>query len=209
MSAVKDLYDRISEIGDKSMIMWVREVRKRIAKFSKNISPSSPFKDKPTYQKDFRKGRFWITGEPKEATVKMFGTAPNVGRVKGFGAPVNQWHDVKPYRFRYPDHKTFFDRRKRQRYDGAWVTYGRAQSTSGSAGIPIKPTYLNGERVKATRYFGIGGMGYGRTADGEAMPVYYENAFVDWMMDRHDDEIERIIIEAGQDVISAILGGEK
>ena len=208
MNAVTDLYNRISEINGSSINKWVREVKKRLAQFSKNVSTASPFKDKPTYQKDFRKGRFWISGDPKEPTIRMFGVAPNAGRVQGFGAPINQWHDVEPYRFEYPDSKPLFGRNRAQ-YGTGWVTYGKAQVTRSSAGVPIKTPHLNGKPVKAVRYFGINGMGYGRTESGKAMPVYYESAFVDWMMERHNEEIERIIIEAGNDVISDILGGAK
>lgn len=208
MDSISDLYDKISEIGGKSVNRWIREVRKRLLKFSKNISSASPFKDKPTYQKDFRKGRFWISTSTKDSTVKMFGTAPNAGRVKGFGAPVDKWHSTKPYVFKYPEKGTIFGR-SRTPYGRGWVTYGKAQDTSRDAGIPLKTAYYGGSPVKLTRFFGIKGLGYGRTKDGKAVPIYYESAFVDWMMSQHDDEIGRIIMEAGQDVISQSLRGKR
>ena len=194
MSAISDLYDRINGIDDKLIGKWASAVRKEIERFGKSIQPASPFIDKPNLKDDKRRGRFWLRQDLRKGTVTMYGIAPNIGRVKGFGAPVNRWHETKPYRFKY-------GRR--------WVTFHRAQDTSTSPGIETKQPYFGGTPVRPSGYFGIGSgkrkiWGYGRTEDG-ATPIYYEYSYADWLMEKHDDEIDRIIMETGQEILSESL----
>ena len=194
MSAISDLYDRIKIIDDKLIGKWATAVRKEIKRFGDAVQPASPFIDKPNLKDDKRRGRFWLRQDLRKGTVTMYGIAPNIGRVKGFGAPVNRWHETKPYRFKY-------GRR--------WVTFRKAQDTSESPGIETKQPYFGGAPVRPSGYFGLGTnkrklWGYGRTDEG-ATPIYYKDAFADWLMENHGDEIDRIIMETGQEILSESL----
>lgn len=194
MSAISDLYDRINDIDEKLIGKWASAVRKEIERFGKSIQPASPFIDKPNLKDDKRRGRFWLRQDLRKGTVTMYGIAPNIGRVKGFGAPVNRWHETKPYRFKY-------GRR--------WVTFHRAQDTSTSPGIETKQPYFGGTPVRPSGYFGIGSgkrklWGYGRTDEG-ATPIYYEYSYADWLMEKHDDDLENLILECGRDVLADYL----
>ena len=64
--------------------------------------------------------------------------------------------------------------------------------------------------MRPTSYFGIGNgksvWGYGRVSDG-AVPVYYRDSFADWLMHSHGDEIDRIVMETGQAILSDYISG--
>jgi len=208
MNAMMDLYHQISELDQKLIGKWSKAVRSEIDRFGKNIQPVSPFIDRLTLKDDKRRGRFWIRVK-RDNSIRLYGIAPNVGRVRGFNAPVNQWQDVATYRFQYAKKKPTFGRR-RSNYGKGWVTYHRAQVTSATPGVETKQPYFGGLPVRPTSYFGIGNgksvWGYGRVKEG-AVPVYYRDSFADWLMQSHGDEIDHIVIETGQAILSDYISG--
>lgn len=191
--ALKELYQKIDSMGDAVMKKWITAIRDEIQKYSDNIQPSSPFKDKPRFNKDARKGQFWLRRDYHNQSLHLFGKSPNVGRVKGFGSPVGKYHKTKPYRVQFGD---------------KWVTMHKGQTTDTSLGMEAKQPYYHGEQVTPTAFFGVkkdGGVwGYGRVGD-NATPLFYEESFADWMMNFNSPEIERIIIETGNNILADLI----
>lgn len=187
MSELEDLYAQISQ--DKKLVRkWQREANKRIKRFVKNIASASPFIDKPV------KRMFGVRNSKDGTSLTIYGTAPNAGRMKGFDAPVNDWQ---------PTSEAFhiFG-------ESGWHTIHKVQKVRPSAGVPIRDVPYRGTSEKPHRYFGIRKgkvtLAYGKTKSNLSLPVYADNTYPDWIMERYSDEIDRIVIEAGQDVLAMI-----
>lgn len=185
MSDLEDLYAQISQ--DKKLVRkWQREANKRIKRFVKNIAGASPFLDKPV------KRMFGVRNSKDGTSLTIYGTAPNAGRVKGFDAPVNAWQ---------PTTEAF-----RIFGEGGWRTIHKVQMVRPSAGVPIRDVPYFGTSEKPQRYFGIRKgkvtLAYGKTKSDLSLPVYAKDSYPDWIMRKHADEIDRIVIEAGQDVLT-------
>lgn len=192
MSDLSDLYDRIKEAKSGLVKKWLREANKRIKKFVKNIAKSAPFLDKPNK-------RMFGTRIGKDDTLKIFGNSPNAGRMHRFGAPVGEWvPTMEGYRF-------FGEK--------GWQTIHKVQKTSRSAGVPIKDVPYLGTSERPKKYFGIKKgritLAYGKTQNDLSLPVYADTSYPDWIMDRYDDDIKNIILEAGNDILSQYMEGRK
>ena len=187
MSELEDLYAQISQ--DKKLVRkWQREANKRIKRFVKNIAGASPFLDKPV------KRMFGVRNSKDGQSLTIYGTSPNAGRMKGFNAPVNEWRQTTEA-FR------IFG-------EGCWRTIHKVQMVNTSAGVPIQDVPYFGTSEKPDRYFGIRKdkvtLAYGKTKSDLSLPVYAKDSYPDWIMERYSDDIDRIVIEAGQDVLSTI-----
>ena len=192
MSALSDLYDKISQANTKLVKKWLSEANKRIKKFVKNIAKSAPFLDKPNK-------RMFGTSIGKDDSLKIFGNSPNAGRMRRFGAPVGEW---------VPTREGF-------RFFGAkgWQTIHKIQKTSRSAGVPIKDVPYLGTSERPKKYFGIKKgritLAYGKTRDDLSLPVYAATSYPDWVMERYSDDIKNIIMDAGNDILSQYMERRK
>lgn len=168
---------------------WQREVNRRIRRFAKNVSGSSPFIDKPN------KRMFGINASKDGTRLVLRGTPPNAGRMKAFNAPTNEWRITKE------SYRIFGD--------SGWRTTHKKQVTSGSAGYPIQDVSYYGTSDRPDCFFGIKKgkttLAYGRTRAGISLPVYARDSYVDWLLSTHGNEIEDIILESGRDIVSKHL----
>lgn len=189
MSELNDLYNRIAQTNEKLIKKWQREVNKRIKRFVRNIAKASPFLDKPN------KRMFGIRNSKDGKSLTIYGTSPNAGRVKGFNAPVNEWKKT--------------DETYRIFGEGEWRTIHKVQMVRASAGVPVQDVSYYGTSNCPERYFGIKKgrviLAYGKTKDDLSLPVYAKANYPDWIMNNHREEIERIIMEAGRDVLGEML----
>lgn len=190
MSEISDLYSQIEQQSPKLIKKWQLEINKRIRRFVRNIAKASPFLDKPV------KRMFGVRNNMDGKSLTIYGTAPNAGRMKSFNAPVNQWQETR---------KTF----RIYGRDG-WRTIHKTQLFRKNAGTEIADVPYFGTSEKPVKYFGIKKgrirLAYGKTTDnGLALPVYADNTYPDWIMENHKEEIDRIIIEAGRDILSQAL----
>ena len=190
------IYIRIDAAGKVAIRRWIAAVKKRIEGYSKAVQPESPFKDKPKFNKDSRKGQFWLRRDFRLHRIHIFGVSPNVSRVKGYRAPKSRYHKHTPYRF--------------QTMSGRWMTLDKAQTTVPDPGVPYK-AYYHGERVKPDAFFGLkqpgGVFGYGRVG-AFGTPVHSDEDFATWLMETSDEEIARIIMETGQDILTDTLNAD-
>lgn len=187
---ISELYASISTDA-KLMKKWQREVNKRVRRFVRNVASASPFLDKPV------KRMFGVRNSKDGKSLTIYGVHPNAGRMKAFNAPTDDWKPVtQAYRF-------FGD-------DG-WRTIHKVQMAKSSAGVAIEDVPYFGTSKKPDMYFGIrkgkATLAYGRVENGLAVPVYAENDYPDWIMENYRDEIDRIVIEAGQDVLTNLIMG--
>ena len=193
---IKDIHKRIDAAGKVAIRRWIAAVKKRIEGYSKAVQPESPFKDKPKFNKDARKGQFWLRRDFRAQQIHIFGISPNVSRVKGYRAPKSRYHKHTPYHF--------------QTSSGRWMTLKKAQTTVPNPGVEYK-AYLFNKPVTPEAFFGLkkpGGIfGYGRVG-AFGTPVHSDLDFAKWLMDTSDDEIARIIIETGQDIITETLNAD-
>lgn len=194
MSEFSELYASISTDA-KLMKKWQREVNKRVRRFVRNVASASPFLDKPN------KRMFGVRNFKDGQSLTIYGTSPNAGRMKAFNAPTNDWQTVR---------RTFHIFGK----DG-WRTIHKTQMVRSSAGVPVQNVPYFGTSERPDRYFGIRKgkvtLAYGKTDGGLALPVYAENSYPDWIMQNYRDDIDRIVIEAGQNVLTEFMmkGGRR
>lgn len=188
MSEFSELYNRVSTDA-KLLKKWQREVNKRVKRFVRNVASVSPFLDKPN------KRMFGVRNSKDGQSLTIYGTSPNAGRMKAFNAPTNDWQTVR---------RTFHIFGK----DG-WQTIHKTQMVRSSAGVPVQNVPYFGTSERPDRYFGIRKgkvtLAYGKTDGGLALPVYAENSYPDWIMQNYRDDIDRIVIEAGQDVLTEFM----
>lgn len=185
MSALNDLFHQLTNLDAKLITRWQRQVNRQVRRFVRTIASSSPYLDKP-------KGSiFGIRNNREGDSLTLFGTSPNTGRMKAFAAPIEEWVEVP---------KTF-------RILGAqgWRTIKKAQKVYKQAGTPVQDVSYFGTTEKPEKFFGIRRgkeiHAYGRTEGGIALPIYAKDSFADWIMEQHKEEIDRIVLEAGQDVL--------
>lgn len=195
MNELSDLYNRITQMDEKLLVKWQRAVNKRVRQFVRNVASASPFIDKPN------KRMFGVRNSKDGQSLTIYGTSPNAGRMKGFNAPVDKWMPTKEA------FHVFGEK--------GWRTIHKARRVTNSAGVPIQDVPYYGTSDRPDRYFGLRRgkvtLAYGWTDDGLALPVYTQDSYADWIMTTHRDEIDRIVLEAGQDVLSDAIqkGGVK
>lgn len=189
-----DIYKQLS--GNPKLIQrWKAAVTRRIKQYARNVAKASPFLDKP------QKSIFGIRARKTENELSIYGTSPNVGRIKGFNAPVNEWMAVNRY-FRVLRH-------------GKWRTIHKVQKVSRSIGVPVQDVPYFGTSEKPDRFYGIKKgkvtLAYGKTKGGLGVPVYAQDSFADWLMAHHGDELENLILECGRDIFADFVakGGSK
>lgn len=185
MNDLTEIYNQLSD-HPKLVQKWQREANRRIRRFVRNIASASPFLDKP------QKRMFGVRNSKDGQSLTIYGTSPNAGRMKSFNAPTNKWQTMLRY-FR------FYGR------DG-WRTIHKMQMVRATAGTPIQNVPYYGTSEKPDRFYGIKKgkttLAYGKTESGIALPVYAQDSYADWIMNKHLDEIENIIIECGREILA-------
>ncbi len=185
MSAISDLYAKLSDIDAKLVARWQRAIVKRIKQFVKNIANVSPFIDKP------KKSLFGARVSKDKRSVVVFGTSPNAGRMRAFNAPTDDWKTVSE------TYRIFGNR--------GWRTIHKIQSVRTFAGVPIQDVSYYGTSERPERFFGIKTgrvtLAYGKTRSGLALPVYARDSYADWVMQNHHVEIDNLILEVGREIL--------
>lgn len=199
MMELSEIFSRIEAAGLKDLYKWEAECERRIMEFAKIVQPSSPFKDLPKYNRRKYLSQFWVRKNTKRHELNIYGIAPNVSRIKGFNAPVNKWHNTSKYTapiYNRTTDKTIIRSMR------------KAQTTADSLSIKTKtPRFFGREIEENIKYFGLnqgGVFGFGRFSGG-AVPLYYYQSFADYLDENYKAEIDRIIIECGQDVLNGIV----
>lgn len=186
---LSEIYKQLSD-KPKLIRRWQRTANKWIRRFVKNIASASPFIDKP------QKRMFGVRNSKDGQTLTIYGTSPNAGRMKTFNAPTDKWQAVtRAFRF----------------FGGGdwhsdWHTIHKTQMVRRSAGTPIQDVPYYGTSEKPERFYGIKKgkttLAYGKTDSGIALPVYAQDSYADWIMNKHLNEIENIILECGRDILA-------
>lgn len=179
-----NLSEIVSQItDDKTFKKWKDLAAKEIKKFARNTNPYNKVK----------LSNFYLFIDTKSLTygIILTGKKPNIGHVKGFGAPVNQYKKSSD-----PIH---------YEKDGRWFTTYKERQTSPSLGA--KPLEMSFYGEVPREYFGLKRKGakvaFGLVND-EAVPVYSQEGFVEYLSIQQEEELERILAEAGY---TAIEGG--
>ncbi len=199
MIELSEIFSRIEAAGVHKMYYWQAECERRIMEFAKIVQPSSPFKDIPKYNRRKYLSQFWVRKNTKRHELNIYGIAPNVSRIKCFNAPVNKWHNTNKYTA--PIRETYKKKTNIR-------SMRKAQTTAESLAFPIKTPHFFGKEIDGNiKYFGLnrgGVFGFGRFSGG-AVPLYYYQSFADYLDEKYRSEIDRIIIECGQDVLNGIV----
>ena len=185
MNDLTAIYNQLSD-NPKLMKKWQRKANKRIRSFVRNIASASPFLDKP------KKSMFGVQNSKDGQSLTIYGTSPNAGRMKAFDAPIGKWRtETRAFKF--------FSR-------GGWHTIHKVQMVRAIAGTPIQNVPYYGTSEKPDRFYGIKKgkttLAYGKTDSGIALPVYAQDSYADWIMNKHLNEIENIILECGRDILA-------
>lgn len=226
MTELSEIFSSIEAAGVHKMYNWQAECERRIMEFAKIVQPSSPFKDIPKYNRRTYLSKFWVRKNTKKHEINMYGIAPNVSRIKGFNAPVNKWHNTNNYVAPIKKRGIWERRFKKlpltkehpnyhvKPFRGRWIYYyifrsmRKAQTTAESLAFPIKTPHFFGREIEENiKYFGLnqgGVFGFGRFSGG-AVPLYYYQSFADYLDENYKAEIDRIIVECGQDVLNGIV----
>lgn len=176
-----DLSEILSEITDeKTLKKWKNLAAKNIKKFARNTNPYNKLKISDFYLR--------IDTKTKTYGIILTGNKPNVGHVKGFGAPVNKY-TKSPNPIHYEK-------------NGRWYTTYKERETSNNLGAKPLEMAFYGEVPK--EYFGLKRKGakvaFGLVND-EAVPVYSDEGLVEYISINQQEELERILFEAGYTVI--------
>lgn len=192
--SIHDIYKQIEALGVASMRKWQHQCALAIVQFAQTIQPSTPFLDKPKYDPRKRYGKFWIKENKQDNALYLFGIAPNIARVKGFNAPINQWHSTDKYNVYFGETKSF-------------RTMSKAQTVSESS-LPHKTLYYGDREAESLGYFGAvkdgKAFGFARVAEDKAAPVYYIQSFADYLYNNFKNDIDDIIINTGFELLQSI-----
>lgn len=120
------------------------------------------------------------------------GVKPNAGAVRGFGAPINKRIASKPVRVKIGDE---------------WKTVTTARKTGQYLGLKMMDDTYFGLSGKPDQFFGLKEKGKIKAfgiVDDDAVKVYSDEGFVEWLTGDSVDELVEILEQAG---FAAISGG--
>lgn len=172
------LKDLLAQLKDPSVIQkWKEGAAKSLRDLAVETNPFRGLKASPYY--------FYVDTKSKTYAIILQGVKPNLGHIRGFGAPVDKRELApEPIHIKTPS---------------GWKTTHTQRQTAGFIGARPLATHYYGVSGQPTRFFGLKRAGkveaFGITPDGEAVPVYSEYGFVEYVSNL--PQFEETLVEAG------------
>lgn len=184
MNSLQTIVNQIvSQIdNDQTIEQWKKIAGIEIKGFAKRANPF----------KGIQASNYYIYIDTKTLSygIILQGVKPNAGAVRGFGAPINKRVASKSVRVKIGDE---------------WKTVKTARKTGGYLGLKMMDDTYLGLSGKPDQFFGLKKKGKIKAfgiVDDDAVKVYSDEGFVEWLTSDSVDELVGILEQAGFAAIS-------
>lgn len=199
--AITDIRKKIEELAEskgssytKAVRDWKKNAQSRLIMLAHTLNSSSPF-NYTIGKRDIRFSKQKAGKSYSFGDLMAYSTRPNAAMVEGFNAPVSKFMQVNDvYKFTT---------------GGKWLSTHKMQEKTTSAGIEtVTPDVLTDDvklfglkSGRVTEAYAAGYSMYGY----KAIPAWSDVTYLDWMLIKHPDQVEQIIIDCGNEAIDYII----
>ena len=166
--------------------------KKKFLAFVQSVWGSTPFLDKPNKSSYGSSASIGVrTKYPTPGRVTIYGGRPNVARMKGYLAPVNEYIQTDLYK---------------SRINGKYYSLSKYQRKAANTG-PYHDISTSGFHYK---YFAVEDymgssvpVGFSLSNKGMATLTYWENTIMDYVEEHYSEEIRQLLDDSVWEVLNA------